>query len=122
MGTEELTPRGNPRVFAGMRRGTLEAIEPVSGRSRTLWRVRCDCGIEYVMQAGNFVRHASCKICRRLPPGEAALRDILRNYRSNNRHAEFSLTESQFRALLLANCNYCGSPPSNTKQKVSMGS
>jgi 5-methylcytosine-specific restriction endonuclease McrA len=51
---------------------------------------------------------------RRLEEGEAAFRQLHKNYKytARRRGLQFNLTRSEFRVLTEQNCHYCGSVPS----------
>lgn len=56
---------GHVRDITGRRNGRLVAVECV-GRNyegRALWRAKCDCGNEKVVQANNLLRDAGTKSC-----------------------------------------------------------
>ena len=57
---------GNTRNHAGKRFGKLEVIAPSGARSsdgHVLWRCRCDCGSETVVQSNNFGRKGGTRSC-----------------------------------------------------------
>ena len=119
--------KGSSQVYIGMRIGKREIIgvsDKKSNNNGTMYVTRCDCGKEENVQPGNFLRHTtrpSCMDCARLEEGEACIRDILRNYTSNNRHGTFELSYEKFKELILCDCHYCARPPSNLKRKKVMG-
>ncbi len=55
---------------------------------------------------------------RWLPPGEVGFRELLATYKrcARLRKIPFVLADVCFRQLTLANCHYCGGPPSRTKR------
>lgn len=55
----------NVRDLTGHRNGRLVAVECVNRNSegRAMWRCRCDCGGERVVQANNLTREAGTKSC-----------------------------------------------------------
>jgi hypothetical protein len=129
---------GKARPLAsGMVFGRLTLIDRFQSRDKRglslyKWRVRCSCGNDSVTSQSNlqFGRVASCgcymrerarelmKKCtcagkNKLPPGETAFNAICQNYRisARDRNRPFELSKDQMRALITANCTYCGYPP-----------
>ena len=86
---------------------------------------KCDCGNEKII-SGHCLRTGNTKSCgclqkeivgkqRRLEPGLANMRDMIRNYKNGakRRGLECNLTEKQFAELTQKDCYYCGAKPSN---------
>jgi len=77
-GIEE--PHGNYRRLHGHRNGRLVAVSPVGIHTggHVLWRCKCDCGGETIVQSNNLTREAGTKSCGCLRR-EAAAKRILRD-------------------------------------------
>lgn len=136
-------PGASQRVnLVGKRFGRLVVLHLVrdSKRKRSngdkLWKCRCDCG----QRLGVFsspLRQGRVKSCGCLKRENAvangkALRDRLRvpfasgirkvslrryKHAAKLRELPWELTETQFEALLLSDCFYCGSPPKTHESK-----
>ena len=89
---------------------------------KSLWLCRCDCGKETIKASGNLTsgNTRSCGLCSREPlplgldkQGRAVLR-LFKSYQfaARGRGREWWLSIDEFRALVLDDCFYCGSPPS----------
>jgi hypothetical protein len=88
-----------------------------------LWECKCDCGKIRITNSHEINRgHTKSCGClkyegsnRKLPLGEAAFNQALSKIKcaARTRGIEFSLTKSDFRALVSQNCFYCNQPPSN---------
>lgn len=64
------------------------------------------------LKAGVFGRFKTGQYLK--PPGYSGFKSALRKYKlgAGQRGLLFELSESEFRALITANCHYCGSEPS----------
>ena len=92
---------------------------------RICYLCECKCGNEVTVigrrltseltkSCGCYIREITSKRVKK-GYGEAAFTALLNHYKHNakkERH-EFSLTEDEFRDLVLCNCCYCGRPPYN---------
>ncbi len=84
------------------------------GGGMTLWRCRCDCGTEKVVQYTGLTVNADpkCRACagkeRQRPDFGLSL--LFKRYRNNarTRGLTFELTREQFDALVGQPCHYCG--------------
>lgn len=117
-----------PRVkdITGMAFGEMTVVSfagysnPGRGRRRLLWRIKCSCGAEKDVLS-TTLRNTKVKSCGHLrgvvvlPNNEASVNLRMHQYKANagKMGREFSLSREQFKALLLGNCVYCGSPPSS---------
>lgn len=94
----------------------------ISNKPRAYWYCRCICSTERAVKGltlsnstsiscGCYGNELSTKRAR--PKGEAFLTHLLAQYRSGaaKRDYVFELTKSQFKALIIQACVYCGSPP-----------
>lgn len=116
----------------GKRFGRLKVIARAptkitpSGRYRTMWLCRCDCGTEKVIGACNLKRtdRLATQSCGCLQKEATASKDWLgveyRRYQKHNQRScsirpnrpkEFGLTREQFKELITSNCFYCGQKP-----------
>lgn len=101
-------------VSVGDRIGMLVLLEPVWVRNKrqreTQWRIRCDCGREYVARVHNLRKQKSCG-CATRSKWSVRLRDRLRNHisRAKKRYGGvWDFTKEEAFALFTANCHYCG--------------
>jgi len=112
--------------------GRLTVIEK-AGKDKwgnILWKCKCDCGNITITQGTslrrNLVRSCGClakenakfnleKYRNRLPKGEAAFRDLLRNMKqgAKYRNLKWTLTDEEVRDLIQKPCYYCGKLPEN---------
>jgi hypothetical protein len=105
--------------------GRAGSVRDSRGFSAT-WECRCDCGKDCV-RSTQYLKHskkANCGCFTREIQSTKARERILRSglsthavygdYRrsARNRGLEWTLTESEFDALIRKSCRYCGSPPS----------
>jgi hypothetical protein len=98
-----------------VRRG--EDILAPSGASAT-WECVCDCGKVCVIRArclatGN-TKSCGCRRGYRKSSPDAPFREVVYFYRRNAqlRKLEFSLSDDQFKEMILKNCYWCDSEPS----------
>jgi hypothetical protein len=124
--------RGRGRVVdrTGQRVGKITVvgfagIKEREGGSRAdvLWLVKCDCGNERVVRAGNLGRTESCGCYRRKPkknrPVGGAARDaVLKLYQRSARRRDhaWELADDDFYRLTALDCYYCGAPPSTVQR------
>ncbi len=97
------------REIGQSKRGTRKII-------RGIWKCRCECGKESLVESCNLGRVSlGCHACRtpRLPSGEAAFRRVIMNYKNAARHRgiDWALTDELARKLFSDRCFYCGSEP-----------
>ena len=112
----------------GNRYGRWTVIKRSAHHGRSLrWLCRCDCGAERLI-TGERLRNSrtrSCGCLRKellsLPCSVAAMRSIMRKYKSNARRRglQWSLTEDQFIQLTSQPCYYCGGLPGNRQSMPS---
>lgn len=126
--------------LAGTRIGIL-TVSHDTGKTKykkpsKVWHCVCDCGQtkEYstaellgsVLSCGclrkqNMERFKTANIGKppkcTLPLGESTKNCILASYKNSatKRGIDFDLSETEFKSLILSNCHYCGSPPSQIK-------
>lgn len=94
--------------------------DPNKGKKRPTWLIKCSCGKEKVM-LGTTLRNTKVQSCGHqrgfsvLPDGQASINLRMTNYSNNAAkfNREFTLTKEQFKALILGNCNYCGTKPAS---------
>lgn len=94
------------------------------GHYRTLWWVRCDCGVEKTMRAFTVLESKSCG-CRlgavyaALPDGESLKHHLLSRFKAGakRRNLMWSLDTAAFEALVKSPCHYCGAGLSMTLTK-----
>ena len=100
-------------VAAGERRGKLLLVEPVlvqTNRQReTQWRVRCDCGREYVARIHNLRKQKSCG-CATRSLWPLPLRERLRQHKTREvqRGGQFGLSDEEAFRMFTSECSYCG--------------
>lgn len=89
-------------------------------RGSICWKCKCDCGNEIIVNT-HSLRTGNTKSCGcyhleiiRKPFGEAYFNRIMKEYKrgAKERNKEFSLSEDEFKELILADCFYCGTKPS----------
>jgi hypothetical protein len=117
-----------PSDLRGMRFGRLIALRDVgsvkNGASRVrLWECSCDCGVTTTKRSsqllGGHCNSCGCfksEVCRArvlLPPGASGFNALKGHYRAGakRRNLQFSLSDTEFRALTSSPCRYCGAPP-----------
>lgn len=115
----------------------LTAVEHISnlGSSKgALWKFRCDCGTKKEILAKEVVRGNSKTCGRPECPFHRELRHIKRKNKRDNsslhsmflrymsgaarRGHEWSLTEDEFRYIVIQDCHYCGASPSSRQYSV----
>lgn len=111
------------KPLAGNRYGRLLVVEySHTNESRvTCWRCVCDCGKEITVRRSALIsgNTTSCGCYNRevvsLPLGVAATNKVEYFYKSNamKRGISYDLERSDFLNLIMSNCYYCGTPPSN---------
>jgi hypothetical protein len=101
--------------------GTLTIV--TFNTSKNGWECKCICG-KIVYRSGNSLRrykipNCGCKkgLGRSLPNQLAHKRAIISDYmrHAKDRNLEFLLSEEEAVEIILKNCIYCGSAPSNFK-------
>ena len=119
----------------GSRFGNLTVTSPaLSTRTKgnfsvSIWRVRCDCGTEKNVRAGNL-KQGRTKSCGRLlcphsrsqkPYPMGGVRQLwnLRRHRALRKGIEFSLSPEDVAAIIFLPCFYCGGEPSNIARSES---
>jgi hypothetical protein len=95
------------------------------------WNCKCECDSDKIACGSNLTKGTvrSCGCLRKevaiakfknrsLPVGEAGFNEIYSHYKGNAAKKEriFCLDKEVFRRLLIGNCYYCGSPPSNLQK------
>ena len=121
--------RVDHRSLVGRRYGRLVVVEKTgyyrreSGHGGCIYLCRCDCGGE--KQTNSSLLYAgkvkSCGCLKRemghdaLPPGEAGLRTVIRQYKRNARlrNMAFTLSKEEVLSLITNECFYCGDKESN---------
>lgn len=120
-------------VPAGTRFGRYVVLEEMERgkRYQRMVRCRCDCGQIRAVFLYNMIKGAtqSCGCLSReisskrlsKPKGESTYRHIFNSYKrgARVRDLEWSLSEPDFRSLLLSDCFYCGTP-ANRPYKVGL--
>lgn len=129
-------------LISGMVIGRLTLIERFRdrdsrGNSFFKWKAKCSCG-NHSTPAQSGLKHGKTKSCgclmreraaellrkctragkNRLPAGHTAFNQLYYCYRAaaRVRKREFNLGREEFRALVTANCTYCGFPPRHIKR------
>jgi hypothetical protein len=121
-----------PLDMAGRRFNRLTGLHVVRHRGVRAWAFRCDCGKETVAVASDVttgkVKSCGClrnektaersRILKRLGPGVARFRQVLKHYTDRARRdgLAWALSELQARSLMEKPCTYCGAPPSNVNR------
>jgi hypothetical protein len=111
--------------LTGKKFGRLTVIERAENddRGKTFWKCKCDCGNETTVNSSVLRRgdSQSCGCYHRercsKPLGEASFNHILREYKGQAKkgNKEFSLSDDEFKELILADCFYCGKKPLQVK-------
>ena len=124
--------------LTGQRFGMLEILGDSGERNNggVVWVAKCDCGITIKATSRKLNQHKSplrdCG-CARGRPGTNGVSGIRRTHKNNEdaarhhlfltyngnatrRGKEFALTYSEFKALTLQPCHYCGVPPSQEQK------
>ena len=121
-----------PRIkdMMGYKVERLTVVE-LCGRDKhgaALWKCKCDCGNIRLLTRGMLIygRNKSCGCyrrermsnMRRKPMGEAARNCLYPFYRHSAKHRNlsFELSRNEFNSIILKNCYYCGSYPSNVSK------
>lgn len=108
----------------------------LKNRRADYWDVRCTCNNTKKVMGNSLVtsgvRSCGCLLKESystlgertrkrnlLPEGESSFNNILSSYkdRAKRKSLKFSLTKDEFKALILGNCQYCGSEPKNILRK-----
>jgi hypothetical protein len=103
------------------------SISP-SGKTRQIWKAKCDCGNEKYVLIGSIIcnKSKSCgcyykevKKKERLPDDIAAVRTKFSMYKNSakNRKLSFELNYDEFYELCHGDCHYCKSKPTKRKFK-----
>lgn len=97
--------------------GKLTPLERV-GRDKwrsALWRCKCDCGKEAVVDAKSLRRGntKSCGCIHKLEKGKASENYWYRAYleAAKKRNLKWEITKEQFLKIIKQNCSYCGQSP-----------
>lgn len=115
--------------FTGQRFGRLTCIRRTGEKTKAgnhFWECLCDCGNITLVNSGNLRtgRVRSCKCLVRLPHGESMFNEIFRSYQSHARERgnEWALARDEFRSIIIRDCVYCGTCPSQGRdRKISNG-
>jgi hypothetical protein len=92
---------------------------PNKGRRRSYF-CRCDCGTEKDVSS-DYLRHNRSQSCgcarnekNKFPPGVAPMNALFLVYKLSARKKDivWQLTREEFETIVLQNCRYCGSVPS----------
>ncbi len=94
-------------------------------QGKTYWLCKCDCGKIKEVYGNSLVsgKSISCGCFKRKhPKGLSARRMVFVEYRTKCKRKkwEFDLTEEEFNELIIKDCFYCGSGPSNISNKNSI--
>lgn len=109
--------------LSGQKFGQLTVLNEVKKIKRAHWLCRCDCGKELFLEArnikSNHTRSCGC-LYEYNDSSIAPFNDLYGSYKAGAkfRKLSFNISEDEFRILTKQNCNYCGSPPSNTRKKT----
>ncbi len=103
----------------GRKFGRLSVIESAGRdkRSNALWKCKCDCGSEKIVQGSKLllktVPTRSCGCIHKLPEGIGAMRKLLSGYKrdAKKRDLSFALSLEEFQQITKENCHYCGIHP-----------
>lgn len=133
---EKKQAAGKRRVkdLVGQRFGRWEVLERDATPRKTrnaYWKCRCDCGVENSV-SGSALRKGDSQSCgclarelaseryrdMALPAGVAAFNELFSRYKrqAQRRGITFKLDRVQFKALVEADCHYCGTLPSQVVQ------
>lgn len=102
--------------------GKLTVKEPFGSDGKDFyWMCQCACGGTKKVSTGELRsgHTQSCGCLARRGFGQSALHSTFRNYQRGAiaRGLAFELNKEQFTKLLSGNCEYCGSPPTQTLRK-----
>lgn len=116
--------KGIPNDLTGRRFGRLVVLRKedsikASGKSRTTWLCKCDCGKQKIVRS-EYLMRGSCASCgcgehiRELKLTGLERLYNLKRYEASRRNGglEFTLTPEEFNTLVAGDCYYCGVPPS----------
>jgi hypothetical protein len=113
----------DPNELVGKRFGFLEVVELHHVDKEAYWNCKCDCGKSSIVRRTQLIqgKTKSCghyKItCNIQDSDTPALKEVMKNYKRDDRGLEFTLNIDEFRTLTSANCHYCNSPPLNIKKR-----
>jgi len=119
----------------GNRYGRLVVIERAENNKQdeVCWRCKCDCGKEKIISRRSLDtgRSQSCGCYHKevisKPPGEASLNKLIGDYKrraekskleAKKSKIEYTLSDDEFKDLILADCYYCGKEPSQQQSKT----
>lgn len=102
-----------------------------SKSGEVLLKVRCTCGHEQLLIKSKYKSGQSkrCRTCANKAHGDvmrgtvriedAPLRRVLQTYKyhAQKRSLSFTISDEDFKALLLQDCHYCGAAPAQIKYK-----
>ena len=110
-------------LLEGKRFGKLVVLKEC-GRSNdrsVIWECLCDCGNTAKITSKSLISQdtKSCGCLRRIAKGEANFNKLYSNYKdtATRKGLKFSLTKEEFKSLTQENCHYCGSYPSQLKNR-----
>ncbi len=88
-----------------------------------MWKCECECGSKQLISTGNLMlglTHGCHKCGMKSQFRHSARTQVLNMYKYNakNRGREWSLTDSQFFALVQSQCHYCSYPASKGRLMV----
>jgi len=111
-----------PKDKIGQRYGKLTVLRDSGQRTSNgavMWECSCDCGNTLLISTSNVTRAKGCGCLNRLPKGVAAFRRILHSYKkgAETRGYAWELSDKDAKALMMANCVYCGAHPANKSKR-----
>ena len=121
-------PAPQAKNEVGNKYGQLTVVEYVSSNTigLAIWKCLCMCG-KYTIVRGDLLRSGRTKSCgcittelrlekiERASPGRSGFNQLYAAYRVRAKRLErtFELTKDEFKTVVVQNCIYCGSSPSN---------
>jgi len=104
---------------------TVISYAGLTGRRLACWECLCECGNKIITRGSNL-RSGHTKSCgcqrvdsatgRKSEYGESSFKNLYANvYKTTakRRNIDFDITIEEFKKIVLSNCVYCGSEPSN---------
>lgn len=101
-------------------------IRKESGKEykRAAVKVKCSCGVEFITDFQN-IKHNKTLSCGHInrnyyiDPYACSIRSLYTRYKNKARvdKREFTLTQDEFKKLIISNCSYCGINPSQIHSK-----
>lgn len=121
---------GRLQVIKAINTSDYNVSDYIKNSLKTYWLCKCDCGNEKIVSTSDLnsrkIQSCGCynKESHRLTYGEASKNIVYAQYKygAKRRNISFNLSKEEFFEIVIQNCFYCGSEPSNNaKSKWSNG-